>query len=111
MSKLHDYSLVEVQLKSYSLHACVQDWSLEFLNRSFDDKLYRLAIRRIGQSVQWETEAGCWVRNRRLLQHVQRLEYTHVKRSIDRSNIAYVTNAGTKVVFCIWPRRLPFSLI
>ena len=36
MSKLHDYSLVEVQLKSYSLHACVHDSSLEFLNRSFE---------------------------------------------------------------------------
>jgi hypothetical protein len=53
MSKLHDYSLVEVQLENYSLHACVHDWSLEFLNRSFDDKLYRFAVRCIGQSVQW----------------------------------------------------------
>ena len=56
MSKLHDYSLVEVQLKSYSLHACVHDWSLEFLNRIFDDKLYRLAVHSVGQSVQWEID-------------------------------------------------------
>ena len=39
------------------------------------------------KSVQWEPEAEYWVGNRRLLQHVQRLEYTRGKHSIDRSNI------------------------
>jgi hypothetical protein len=57
MSRLHSYSLVEVRSGSYSLHACVHDWTLEFLNRSFDHKLCRLAIRCIGQSVQMATEA------------------------------------------------------
>ena len=86
MSKLHDYSLVEVRAGSYSLHACVHDWALEYLNWSFDDKLCRLALRCIGRSVQWDTEAEYWVGNRRLLQHVQRLEHDRVKDSMDWSN-------------------------
>ena len=85
ISKLHDYSLVEVRAGSYSLHACVHDWTLEFLNRSFDDELCRLAVRCIGRSVQWNTEADYWVGNRRLLQHVQRLD--RIKDLMDWSNI------------------------
>jgi tetratricopeptide (TPR) repeat protein len=88
MSKLHDYSLVEVQAGSYSLHTCVQDWTMKFLNRSFDGNLSRLAVRCIGRSVQWETEAEYWVGNRRRLQHVQRLQHDHVKYSIDWINIS-----------------------
>ena len=85
ISKLHDYSLVEVRAGSYSLHACVHDWALEFLNRSFDDKLYRLAVRCVGRSVQWVTEPYYWVGNRRLLQHVRRFD--RIKGLVDWSNI------------------------
>jgi len=87
ISKLHDYSLVEIRAGSYSLHACVHDWALEFLNRSFDDKLYWLAVHCIGRSVQWDTKIDYWVGNRRLLQHVQRFEHGRIKDSIDWSNI------------------------
>src|SRR3984885_4493468 len=83
ISMLHDYSLVEVQAGSYSLHACVHDWTLELLNRSFDDKLCRLAVRCIGRSVQLDTKAEYWIGNRRLLQHVQRLGYNRIKASIN----------------------------
>jgi len=87
MSKLHDYSLVEIRLEGYSLHACVHDWTLEFLNRSFDDdKLYRLAVRCIGRSVQWDTKTDYWVGNRRLLQHVQRFKHDRIKDLMDWSN-------------------------
>jgi tetratricopeptide (TPR) repeat protein len=87
ISKLRDYSLVEVRAGSYSLHACVHDWTLGFLNRSFDDELYRLAAHCVGRSVQWDTEADYWVGNRRLLQHVQRFEHDRIKDSMDWSNI------------------------
>lgn len=40
MSKLHDYSLVEIRAGSYSLHTCVHDWTLEYLNRGFNDELW-----------------------------------------------------------------------
>jgi hypothetical protein len=87
MSKLHDYSLVEVRAGSYSPHTCVHYWTLEFLSRSFDGGLCQLAVRCIGRSVQWETEAEYRVGNRRLLQHAQGLEHTRIKDSIDWSNI------------------------
>ena len=83
MSKLHDYSLVEVRSGSYSLHTCVHDWTIEFLNRRFEQKLYQLAVRCIGQSVEQETEAEYWVKNRRLLQHIERLEHDSIKDSIN----------------------------
>src|SRR5436190_17867006 len=90
MSKLHDYSLVEIRAGSYSLHACVHDWTLEFLNRRFDADLYRLAVRCIGRSVQWDTEAEYWIENRRLRQHVQRLEHDRIKCSIKWSSTEMV---------------------
>jgi tetratricopeptide (TPR) repeat protein len=74
MSKLHDYSLVEVGLGRYSLHTCVHDWTMEYLNRNFDEDLWRFAVHCVAQSVKWYTEREYWVENRRLLPHAQRLE-------------------------------------
>ena len=87
MSLLHDYSLVEIQAGNYSLHTCVHDWTMGFLNRIIDDKLCHLAIRCIGLSVKDNTEVEYWVRNRRLAQHVRRLEYSRIKASIDWGSI------------------------
>ena len=87
MSLLHDYSLVEIQAGNYSLHTCVHDWTMGFLNRIIDDNLCYLAIRCIGLSVRYKTEAEYWVGNRRLMQHIQRLDYNRIKASIDWSNI------------------------
>ena len=67
MSLLHDYSLVEARAGNYSLHTCVHDWTMGFLNRIIDDELCQLAIRCIGRSVQWDTEIEYWMGNRRLL--------------------------------------------
>ena len=69
MAILHSYSLVEVRPGSHSLHTCVHDWTLEHLNRGFNEELCGLAIHCIAQSVKWLTEADYWVANRRLVQH------------------------------------------
>jgi tetratricopeptide (TPR) repeat protein len=87
MSVLHNYSLVEVRAGKYSLHTCVHDWTLEYLNREFDGDLCKLAIHCIAESVQWETEGEYWMRNRRVLQHLQRLEHGRLKALIDWSSI------------------------
>jgi tetratricopeptide (TPR) repeat protein len=87
MSLLHDYSLVEARGGKYSLHTCVHDWTMGFLNQIINNELCHLAVRCIGLSVQWDTEAEYWVRNRRLLQHVQRLEHDRIKASIVWSSI------------------------
>jgi tetratricopeptide (TPR) repeat protein len=83
MSKLHDYSLVEARAESYSLHPCVHDWTLSWLNREFDEELWRLAVQCIARSVKWDTEAEYWVVNRRVLQHVYRLEHDQFRALID----------------------------
>ena len=88
----------DVRAGNYSLHVCVHDWTLKFLTPIFNDNLCLLAVHCIGQSVQSDAEAEYWVGNRRLLQHVQRVEHDHVKGSIDWSsteiadlhNIAYL---------------------
>ena len=65
MAILHSYSLVKVRPGSYCLHTCVHDWTLEYLNRTFNEELCGLAIQSIAQSVKWDTEAEYWVVNRR----------------------------------------------
>jgi len=87
ISKLHDYSLVEVQAGSYSLHPCVHDWTLSWLNREFDEELWRLAVHCIAESVKWMDDAEFWVENRRLTQHAYRLEYDRLKTSIDWTRV------------------------
>src|SRR5271155_4175385 len=95
MSRLHDYSLVEIKAGSYSLHTCVHDWTLEYLNRTFNDKLCRLAIHCIARSVKWDTEPEYWVVNRRLLQHAQRLRHSHIItwigwNSVEPGDLSYI---------------------
>jgi tetratricopeptide (TPR) repeat protein len=87
ISKLHDYSLVEAKAGSYSLHPCVHDWTLSWLNRKFDEKLWRSAVHCIARSVKWETNAEYWVQNRRLVQHAHRLEHNRLKSSIDWTRV------------------------
>jgi tetratricopeptide (TPR) repeat protein len=87
MAILHSYSLVEARPGSYSLHACVHDWTLEYLDRNFNDELCVLAIHCIAQSVKDDMEANYWVVNRRLLQHAQRLKHTRISRWISWSSV------------------------
>ena len=57
ISRLHDYSLVEVSEGRCSLHACIHDWTLEYLNRKPEQEKYTIAIHCVAASVSWETEA------------------------------------------------------
>jgi tetratricopeptide (TPR) repeat protein len=97
MSKLYDYSLIEKEIitGSYSLHTCVHDWTLEYLNRGLDDKICQIAVHCVAESVKWETEKDYWVINRRLVRHAQRLKYNRIQRSISWSSI------DMKDLFCI----------
>jgi tetratricopeptide (TPR) repeat protein len=87
MSKLHDYSLVEIRAGSYSLHACVHDWTLECLNRDLDNEIFQIAVHCVAKSVRWKTEEEYWVMNRRLFPHMHRLEHNRAKGWIDWSGI------------------------
>jgi tetratricopeptide (TPR) repeat protein len=86
MSKLHDYSLVEIRAGSYSLHACVHDWTLECLNRDLDNEICQMAVHCIAKSVKRKTEEEYWVMNRRLFPHMHRLEHNRAKGWIDWSS-------------------------
>ena len=87
ISILHNYSLLEVNVGKYSLHTCEHDWTLEHLNREFDQERYRIAIHCIAANVSWESEAKYWVRNRRLLPHARRFKHVRLKKAIELSTI------------------------
>ena len=87
ISILHNYSLLEVSEGKYSLHTCEHDWTLEQLNREFDQKRCRIAIHCIAANVFWESEAEYWVKNRRLLLHAHRFTHVRLKEAIEWSTI------------------------
>jgi hypothetical protein len=86
MSTLHNYSLVDVKDGSYSLHTCVHDWTLKYLDREIDDGLSRLAMRCVARNVKWNTEAEYWVTNRRVIQHAHRLQHARLRALIGWSD-------------------------
>ena len=88
ISRLHDYSLVEVYEGRYSLHTCVHDWTLECLNQPFDEERCGMAIRCVAASVSWDSEEEYWARNRRVLAHARRFQLARFRGSIDWSGIA-----------------------
>ena len=51
ISRLHDYSLIEVSEGQYSLHACVHNWTLEYLNREPEPEKLKIAIHCVAASV------------------------------------------------------------
>ena len=87
ISTLHNYSLLEVSEGRYSLHTCVHDWTLGYLNHEFDWERCQIAIHCVAESVSWESEADYWVRNRRVLPHVGRFKHVQLKAAIDWSEI------------------------
>ena len=91
MGKLQEYSLVEVGVEArtgqYSLHTCVHDWTLEYLNRKINAKLCHLAVHCIASNVKEVTEAEFWVVNRSLVQHLGRSESGQLKNSIDWGSV------------------------
>jgi tetratricopeptide (TPR) repeat protein len=87
ISTLHNYSLLEVSEGRYSLHTCVHDWTLEYLNHEFDWERCRIAIHCVAANVSWESEAEYWVRNRRVLPHARRFRHVRLKASIDWSGV------------------------
>ena len=67
ITKLQEYSLLKVGAGTYSLHTCVHDWTLEYLNRGFDAEFCLLAIHCIAQNVRhYYNYADFWKLARRL---------------------------------------------
>lgn len=77
MSTLHNYSLLEVSEGRHSVHTCVHDWTLDYLNHQLNAERCGIAIHCVAASVSWESEADYWVRNRLVLPHARR--FRHVR--------------------------------
>ena len=84
---LYNYSLLEVNAGKYSLHTCEHDWTLEYLNRGFDQEKCRIALHCVAANISWESEAEYWVKNRRLLLHARRFKHNRLKEAIEWSAI------------------------
>ncbi|KAL9595974.1 MAG: hypothetical protein Q9179_004781 [Wetmoreana sp. 5 TL-2023] len=89
MSTLHDYSLLEVNRRQYSLHMCQHDWMLEYLNHDFDPERCRIAIHCVAANVSWMEEAEHWVKNRRVLLHARRFLHFRIKAAVDWNGIKF----------------------
>ncbi|PQE23326.1 WD40 YVTN repeat-like-containing domain protein [Rutstroemia sp. NJR-2017a BBW] len=93
MSKLQEYSLVEaeadIQVGQYSLHTCVHDWTLEYLNQEIDAELYCTTISIIAKNTMPDTELEYWIINRRLGQYISRLESTAAEDIYQRALKGY----------------------
>lgn len=87
MTTLHNYSLLEVSAGRYSLHTCVHDWTLEYLNEEFDVTRYQVAIQCVAVSVKYKSEAEYWVGNRRVLPHARRFKHVRLAAAINWNRI------------------------
>lgn len=87
VSRLHDYSLVEVSEGRCSLHACVYDWTLEYLNREAEREKLQIAVHCVAANVSWETEADYWVKHRRMLPHARRFQLVRLQSLIGISQV------------------------
>lgn len=71
MTKLQDYSLVEVTAGSYSIHPCIHDWISEHFHT--DQNAFAAALHCVAGSIPDESHPQYWTITRRLLSHVDRL--------------------------------------
>ena len=74
MSKLHNYSLVDVVAGSYQVHPCLHDWLVQSLNTPPQAILFINALTCVADSVQNSWSPRYWMTNRRLLEHADELE-------------------------------------
>jgi tetratricopeptide (TPR) repeat protein len=88
MAKLHDYSLIDVRLGSYSIHACLHDWALGFLNCDLNSVLYGAAVHCVALNVLVAGSPGSHMGNRRLLQHAIRLQSGRLKSMMDSNMVS-----------------------
>ncbi len=87
MAKLHDYSLIDVRPGSYSIHACVHDWALGFLNGDLNSDLYRAAMHCVIQNIRDIRQKSIYIQNRRLLQHAIRLQSGRLESMMDSNMV------------------------
>lgn len=75
MKRLQEYSLIELNQKqqSYSLHACVHDWTLDCLNPQPLQELYAVAVGCVAGCCADEDDARYWEIDVRMEGHAARL--------------------------------------
>lgn len=83
MARLCDYSLVENSRGSYSLHACVHDWTLQALNQNISKQYYLLAITCVASRVRLPSDPDYWLTHHILVKHATRFEHNRLSSSID----------------------------
>ena len=87
LSKLYNYSLLEMSAGQCSMHMCVHDWTLEYLNHQFDQERFRIAVHCVAANVKWYHQAEYWVTNRRILPHARRFQNPRIKPVVDWNGI------------------------
>lgn len=86
MSRLHDYSFVEMSEGSYSLHSCVHGWTLQTLNRDLYAPYFWLAAHCVASNVKGDSERDHWKVNQQLTHHALRLEHQRFQNVLNSDN-------------------------
>ena len=87
MSRLHDFSLVEISTGSYSLHACVHDWALQESNHHTNVLCSKAVLHAVASNVAKEDERDYWLSNRLLLGHAKSRELGRFLERLDDGDV------------------------
>ena len=87
MRRLREYSLVESHDSSgaYSLHTCVHDWTLDYLNPIIEPTLVWTAFRCVASSRLDDDCPQSIFENRRLFEHALRVNHTRISKVVEES--------------------------
>ncbi|RDW56928.1 HET-domain-containing protein [Coleophoma crateriformis] len=94
---LSDHGLVEVEMSSqeqnesggYSIHGCVHSWAIHVLNREWDYKLAKAAIKSVASHIPGDEAIRPWLTQRRLLQHAARCSFVVLNSLVTEDNIEW----------------------
>ncbi|PQE06061.1 hypothetical protein CJF30_00005019 [Rutstroemia sp. NJR-2017a BBW] len=86
--EVHTSSQDLIESRGYSIHGCVHSWTIHVLNRAWDPRLARLAIKLIASHVPQTQSFRSWLTQRRLLQHAMRCSYMVLNSLIRDDDVA-----------------------
>ncbi|PQE13523.1 nb-arc and tpr domain protein [Rutstroemia sp. NJR-2017a WRK4] len=87
--EVHTSSQELIESRGYSIHGYVHSWTIHVLNRAWDPRLARLAMKFIGSHVPESESFRPWLTERRLLQHAMRCSYIVLNNLVPDDDIAW----------------------
>ena len=96
---LCDYGLVErdksfrengIESSGYSMHSCVNSWTIHVLNQARDAQMAVIALKCVGSHIPSSEEHEYWITQNRLIRHAAQCWNIVVKGVVKEDNVAWV---------------------